>query len=143
MYSFLFNGIDCTAPSTSAYIFEVVELAAYVTPVAICWASSQFMFLSAIFTFSSSAQCICCWSFVSVLDIFLYHYVKDFALCKLLITIIWTLWTYTLFAQVSIFSVHMVIFSSHFVSSLMISASISSLFKPCVNCSFSYLSLSL
>ena len=37
----------------------------------------------------------------------------------------------------------MVIFSAHFVSSLIISASISLSFKPCINCSFSSLSISV
>ena len=81
VYHFLFNGIDHTAPGTSAYFFEVV------TPLAIHWALSCFVFLSMVFTSSSSVQCIYCGYFVSVLDIFLNDCVKVFfASCKLLIT---------------------------------------------------------
>ena len=67
---------------------------------------------------------------------------KSFASCQLLITAIWAFWDSTLFAQISTFSLHMVIFSPHFVSSQIISASISSSFKQCIHCSFSCLSIS-
>ena len=62
---------------------------------------------------------------------------------KLLITTILVPWRSTLFDQVSTFSLCMLVLSSHFVSSLIISTSISWSFKPCISCSFSCLSISL
>ena len=133
MNSFLFSGIDFTAPGTPSYFFEVVEIPTFVKPLAIHWASSWFVFLSVVFTSSSSFQCNCCGSFVSLLDIFLYDFITVFLLsCKLLITTVWAPWASTFLAKVSTFSLCMVILSSHFVSSLIISASISSSLKPCI-----------
>ena len=123
-----------TGPGTSAYFFEVFELAAFVTPFVIHWASSQFVFLSTVFASSSNVQCICCGSFVSVLDIFCVIASSAFASGKLLITTVWTLWASTFFAHISTSSLHIVIISSQFFSYLMISTSISLSVKPCINC---------
>ena len=112
MYSVFFNGIDHTAPGISAYFFEMVEFGTFVTPLAIHWASSQCVFLSTVFTSSSSVQCICCRSFVSVLDIVLYDCIKRktfFASCKLLTTASWALWASTPSAQFGTFSLCMVL----------------------------------
>ena len=45
-------------------------------------------------------------SYVCVLDIFLYNWIKVFVSCKLLITAVWTLWASILFAQASTFSLY-------------------------------------
>ena len=68
---------------------------------------------------------------------------KIFASCKLLNTTAWALLTSTLFAHGSTFSLCIVIFSSYFVISLIISTSISSAFKPCIIFFFCCLSISL
>ena len=105
----VFN-VDCAAPGISAYIFKMVELATFGTPHSIHRVLPQFVFLSAVFTSSSSAECIHCRSFVCVPNIFCTVASKFFVSCKLLITAIWALWVSILFAQVSTFTMNGSIF---------------------------------
>ena len=96
--------------------------------------SQQYLHLLLVFNvFVMGLLSLCLISFCLIVP-------KFFASCKLLITAICTLWAFTF---VSTFSLCMVIFSSHFVISLIIFASISSSFKPYINCSFSFLSISV
>ena len=91
MYSFLLNGVDHAAPGTPTYIFKMVELATFVAPLSIHQASSQFVFLSAVFTSSSCGECVCCGVLSVCLTAFCTIASKLFVSCKLLITADWAL----------------------------------------------------
>ena len=78
MYSFLSIGVDHATPGTSVYIFKMLELATFITPLSICQVLSQFVFLSTVFTSSLSIECIFYGFFVCVPNIFLYNCIKAF-----------------------------------------------------------------
>ena len=123
-----FNGVDCAATGTSAYIFKMVKFATFVTSLSTYWAPSQFVFLSAIFTSSSCGEYVCC-GFMSVyLTSFCAIVSNLFVSCKLLLSSAWALWASTYFAQISTFPLYMIVFSSHFVSFLINYTSIYSSF---------------
>ena len=103
VYSFLFNNVDHTAPSTPAYIFKIVELSTFVTPLSICQESSQFVFLSKVFTFSLHGECVCCWFLSVCLPSFSTIPSNLFVSYKLLITTVWAPWTSTLFPRLADF----------------------------------------
>ena len=105
MCSFIFNGVNCTAPGTSAYIFKMVELATFATPLSIHWAACQLVFLYLhilimVNVFVVGFLSVCLTSFCIIPT-------KHFVLCKLLIITVRALWVTTLFIQANTFSLYM------------------------------------